>query len=293
MPEPAAFHRREESAPCDAVNDGYDLFRKDLVALYRGQLQAGIWTPREFAVVFIFSGDSGKAYGYSDGWTESGIFRYTGEGQHGDMIFRAGNKAIRDHRVDGKDLWPFEDLGKGNGVRYVGMFECASWEKVDAPDKEKNIRKAIVFDLVPVATAAPFKEDAFQGPPRTALPSLVDLRGLAYAAAAGNKVSERTGDTKLSWYERSGAVKSYVLARAAGVCEACQQPAPFNKRDGSPYLEPHHTKRLADEGPDHPAWVGSICPNCHRRIHSGEDGEEWNKQLQKRLKALEGLLDKN
>ena len=167
------------------------------------------------------------------------------------------------------------------------------WEKVDAPDKEKNIRKAIVFDLVPVATAAPFKEDAFQGPPRTALPSLVDLRGLAYAAAAGNKVSERTGDTKLSWYERSGAVKSYVLARAAGVCEACQQPAPFNKRDGSPYLEPHHTKRLADEGPDHPAWVGSICPNCHRRIHSGEDGEEWNKQLQKRLKALEGLLDKN
>ena len=115
--------------PATQLMMGTTFFRKDLVALYGGQLQAGIWTPREFAVVFIFSGDSGKAYGYSDGWTESGIFRYTGEGQHGDMIFRAGNKAIRDHRVDGKDLLLFEDLGKGNGVRYVGMFECASLGK--------------------------------------------------------------------------------------------------------------------------------------------------------------------
>lgn len=79
--------------PATQLVIGRTYLPKDLVELFGGQLQAGIWTLREFAVVFIFSGDSGKTYGYSDGWTESGIFRYTGEGQHGDMTFTAGNKA--------------------------------------------------------------------------------------------------------------------------------------------------------------------------------------------------------
>jgi 5-methylcytosine-specific restriction protein A len=53
--------------------------------------------------------------------------------------------------------------------------------------------------------------------------------------------------------------------------------------DGTPYLETHHTTRLADEGLDHPQTVGAICPTCHRRIHSGIDGDAWNKQLKQRL----------
>ncbi len=82
-------------------------------------------------------------------------------------------------------------------------------------------------------------------------------------------------------------MRDYVLARARGKCEACDQDAPFVKRDGTPYLEPHHTTRLADEGPDHPAWVAAICPTCHRRIHSGQDGAEWNSRLEERLKQKE------
>ena len=58
-------------------------------------------------------------------------------------------------------------------------------------------------------------------------------------------------------------------------------------RDGTPYLEPHHTTRLADEGLDHPATVGAICPTCHRRIHSGADGAAWNERLLKRIAEKE------
>ena len=43
------------------------------------------------------------------------------------------------------------------------------------------------------------------------------------------------------------------------------------KTDGSPYLEPHHITRLADNGPDHPAKVIALCPNCHRKAHSSQD----------------------
>jgi HNH endonuclease len=39
------------------------------------------------------------------------------------------------------------------------------------------------------------------------------------------------------------------------------------------YLEPHHLRRVSNGGPDHPAHVISLCPNCHRRVHAGADGQ--------------------
>jgi 5-methylcytosine-specific restriction protein A len=281
------FHVKATPHPIANLVKGTTYFRKDLLERYGGQLQKGIWTPREFPVVFIFTGDSGKAYGYNDGWTEDGIFRYTGEGQSGDMTFTTGNEAIRDHRKNGKDLLLFEDLGKGKGVRYTGLFECASWDEITGADKAKRARKIIMFNLIPVETGATDIEIPIEIAQSTKIQSLEELRRAAYAASSGDKMISKASNAKRSWYERSAKVRDYVLIRSKGICEACDQPAPFLKKDGNPYLEPHHTTRLADEGPDHPAWVGAICPTCHRRIHSGEDGAMWNEQLQERLKAKE------
>jgi 5-methylcytosine-specific restriction enzyme A len=50
--------------------------------------------------------------GYSDEWADEGIFLYTGEGQHGDMRFIGGNRAIRDHSKNGKALYVFESIKK-------------------------------------------------------------------------------------------------------------------------------------------------------------------------------------
>ncbi|MBR1296652.1 HNH endonuclease signature motif containing protein [Bradyrhizobium sp. AUGA SZCCT0042] len=78
-----------------------------------------------------------------------------------------------------------------------------------------------------------------------------------------------------------------MLKRAAGICESCAKSAPFFKSNGEPYLEPHHTRRLADGGPDHPRWVAAICPTCHREIHHGQNGRERNNGLEGRLAMLE------
>ena len=86
---------------------------------------------------------------------------------------------------------------------------------------------------------------------------------------------------------RSLAIHLYVLRRANGYCEGCGVEAPFSKTDGTPYLEPHHTMLLADDGPDHPARVIGLCPNCHRRAHHARNAKAFNSSLKKRAMALE------
>lgn len=85
----------------------------------------------------------------------------------------------------------------------------------------------------------------------------------------------------------STAIRLYVLSRADGRCEGCGAPAPFETAAGTPYLEPHHTTRRADDGPDHPARVIAVCPNCHRRAHYASDAQKFNATLIRRVKALE------
>lgn len=111
-----------------------------------------------------------------------------------------------------------------------------------------------------------------------------ELRSAALLRARPNA----TLSTRKTVYRiRSRAIHLYVLHRASGYCEGCEALSPFRKPDGSDYLEPHHTTRLADDGPDHPAKVIALCPNCHRRAHSAEDARSFNKMLIKKLRFLE------
>ena len=116
--------------------------------------------------------------------------------------------------------------------------------------------------------------------------SLEELRRRAVQASS-TPAEKDTRLTRRRYYERSEDVRAYVLARANGTCESCGKPAPFMRPDGSPYLEPHHTRRVSDGGPDHPRWVGGICPTCHKEIHYGANGKELNQRLQERLSQKE------
>ncbi len=114
--------------------------------------------------------------------------------------------------------------------------------------------------------------------------NLDELRKVALLDAR-SKVAGKKGRT--IYRARSLAIRLYVLSRANGSCEGCRAPAPFHKSDGSPYLEPHHTTRLSDGGPDHPARVIGLCPNCHRRAHYADDSKQFNDSLKKKLARLE------
>lgn len=71
-------------------------------------------------------------------------------------------------------------------------------------------------------------------------------------------------------YKRNPDVVAEVLARANGICELCNNPAPFvRKKDGEPYLEVHHKIQLANGGEDTVENAVAACPNCHRQEHFG------------------------
>jgi predicted HNH restriction endonuclease len=76
-------------------------------------------------------------------------------------------------------------------------------------------------------------------------------------------------------YRRNPDVIVAVRRRAKGICERCKKKAPFLRRsDGSPYLESHHWKPLAEGGEDTVENAAALCPNCHRELHHGKSTGE-------------------
>lgn len=262
--------------------------QKDIHQVFDGQQQGGISTPAKHPYIFIFTGNSGKNYGYEDGWQDDDIFLYTGEGQIGDMHFTKGNLAIANHVKHGKEILLFENTGKGKPCIFKGRFSCQSFDQQEGVDRDGNTRKTIRFHLVKenqYADNASIQTNTQINTPHKETP-LKELRQRALQATETQK-NNSWRNARSEYYKRSKAVKEYVLARANGMCELTQKPAPFNRKDGSPYLEVHHIRRLSDDGPDHPRWVGAICPSIHREIHFGENGEKLNQQLEAILGEIE------
>lgn len=75
----------------------------------------------------------------------------------------------------------------------------------------------------------------------------------------------------ISIFNRSSKVKNDTLKRAKGICEFCKKDAPFTTKSGKKYLEVHHVISLSDNGSDKLDNTLALCPNCHMRLHHGED----------------------
>lgn len=126
---------------------GKSYVRRQLQDVYGGQRQGGISTPARFPIILLFTGSGGEKWGYRDRWEPDGTFRFSGEGQHGDMQFRSGNRAIRDHAGNGKQLHLFETDGFGH-AQYLGQMVYNGHDLVpNVPDGAGHLRTAIVFRL--------------------------------------------------------------------------------------------------------------------------------------------------
>ena len=193
-----------------------------------------------------------------------------------------GSRAIRDHAGNGKILALFEQASKGF-VRFMGFADYMGHHFEDRPDVEENQRSAIVFELA-MQPATPTQNTAIDPPASSQRLSekeaqSLSLEELREIAISGQPKTANKKTRRIATYNRSLAVRRYVLKRANGTCEGCGKPAPFVNKKDDPYLEPHHLHRISDGGPDHPDHVVALCPTCHRRVHYGNDGASYNEIL--------------
>jgi 5-methylcytosine-specific restriction protein A len=286
--------RSSEAVLSFSIGQIYDR-QTEIHDLFGGNRQSGISPSAQRPAIFIFTGESGEQYGYTDEFMDDGVFRYTGEGQIGPMRFTKGNLAVKNHAETGRSLHIFKAVGEKQGYEYLGEFSCASYETPMGLDKKRDMRPLIVFNLHPVGSEDFYARDRQSGEIDDEDGSLQNIsideaRNLALSSVI--PPSSDPASARRTIYRRSRRIAEYVLRRSGGVCESCGDKAPFMKKNGAPYLEPHHVQRLSDGGLDHPSHIGAICPTCHREIHHGLHGETKNETLKFYVAQLERKLDR-
>ncbi len=130
------------------MEQGQAIRRVELHETLGGRRQGGISPSSKTPNVLLFTDQAqGILHGYIyDGQRKDGYFHYTGEGQRGDQRMVQGNRAIRDHRGEGRELHLF-DAGSGFAT-YAGEFEYVDHYTADAPETgDGEIRSVIVFRL--------------------------------------------------------------------------------------------------------------------------------------------------
>jgi hypothetical protein len=162
---------------------GAELPRREVHDLVGGgSRQNGMTRAGSSDNLLLFSSSSGIRYGYNfDGWKSDVAFHYTGEGQLGDQVFTRGNMQLRDHEERGLRPRLFGEAGRSR-VRYLGEFRVDDghpWYPEEAPDRLGDLRKVIVFRLLPVAAEEPLTP---QTAPAASTPTVRDVPMEAHLA---------------------------------------------------------------------------------------------------------------
>ncbi len=174
----------------------------------------------------------------------------------------------------------FRDLHRTQFFSRSGLVEIKASEKLSEIQASE-----VVAGLEALALLAPEQKEHDDGDSDVVLTNLADVdRQLADDIAESLTLSDSERAARLAEassfperievyttaFLRNAHVIVEVLKRANGICELCKQKAPFLKRrDGTPYLEVHHWKRLSDGGEDTIENAAALCPNCHREAHYG------------------------
>lgn len=132
---------------------GTSIGRRELHSrLGGGSRQDGITRVVKTNEMLVFTNDGGGEhdYGVHEGLRSDGVFRYSGQGQHGDQTLTANNKALADSEVIGRPIRVFRGQG---AVTYVGSFALAdppyTWERFPGTGSSSE-RDGWVFNLVAV-----------------------------------------------------------------------------------------------------------------------------------------------
>lgn len=213
---------------------------------------------------------------YDDRWLGE-VFHYTGMGTKGDQSLTfAQNKTLANADTLGVSVHLFEVFVEKQ-YTYAGQVVLRGEPYFEEqPDEGGNNRQACVFPLV-LASGVP--------------PTIAN-ENLRNAQSVKERKARKLSDEELlklaknrrklpgsrqavvNQYERDPWVSEYAKREADGVCQLCEQPAPFANAKGLPYLETHHIVWLSKGGQDSVENTVALCPNCHRKMHVLDDKKD-------------------
>jgi 5-methylcytosine-specific restriction protein A len=250
------------------INSGDIIDNDTLRAIFKCSSQGGMRRSIRTNSLVLISDHTKSTY--EDKWIGK-IFHYTGMGLTGEQSLSFHqNKTLVESKESGVNLYLFEVFEEGHYV-YIGEVELADGPyRSRQPDSEKTIRDVYIF---------PLKLKGRKRPPLLKKELLETKEEIIRKKAHKLPLAELEFQAKYSFkeggkrevvsevYERDQIVSEYTKRKADGMCQLCNQPAPFRNLDGEPYLETHHIDWLSKDGKDLIENTVALCPNCHRKMH--------------------------
>jgi len=251
------------------IQQSNTLTNKELYKLFQCANTGGMRRSHDTNSLVIVS-DHTKGL-YDDKWYGNEI-HYTGMGSTGDQSQSfMQNRTLNESETNNVNVHLFEVYTAGQYVYQGEVALSGAPYQETQPDKENNLRLVWMFPLrlkkgIPVR----FEEDlinhvyvkkikAARKLSKNKMKEIAESRGVKKGTKRASIVSS---------YDRDAIIVEYALKRANGDCQLCEQPAPFNKKNGEPFLEVHHIDYLASGGDDSINNVVALCPNCHRKMHA-------------------------
>ncbi|PFL68883.1 HNH endonuclease [Bacillus anthracis] len=205
---------------------------------------------------------------YDDRWDKDILF-YTGMGQEGHQTLDGNqNKTLYESNENGVSIYLFEAFRPGEHI-FMGQVKLIEepFQEIQEDTQGKD-RKVWVFpirllkdNVILSNKLVRSKQEKEQKEARK-----LDYQELKERAKKAAPVSNKRY-TKNETYQRNEFVAEYSKRRANGICELCEQKAPFEDKKGNPYLESHHVNWLSEGGEDTIYNTVGVCANCHRRLH--------------------------
>jgi 5-methylcytosine-specific restriction protein A len=225
---------------------------------------------------------------YEDRWATSDVIHYTGMGLEGDQsLDYLQNKTLNKSRTNGVTPYLFEVYEpKKYLFRGQVALEGEPFQEYQ-PDINGEVRSVWVFPLKIIGHGSAFKVPAEliakkQDRKQNQAKRLSDEELFNRVVKSRKHPSNR--QVVSTTFERNVFVAELTKRRANGICQLCDEPAPFLNKKNEPYLESHHIIWLSKGGEDTVENSVALCPNCHRKMHIlnlKEDRKKLNQEAQK------------
>lgn len=262
-----------------------NIYTNDVIAkVFRCSKQGGMRKSNTTNTLVLISKQTGKSI-YHDTWVDN-MLHYTGMGQVGNQeLDFAQNRTLKDSAKNGVTVHLFE-VFKDTEYTYAGIVELAELPyKENEPDKNNNKRIVYKFPLkLKTSEYCPNNETLIQNEEKLeksiSRKTIQEIKELAIEKSKLNKNKHLVRKVSTYTYERSLEIREYVKELAKGICQLCDNKAPFEVK-GKPFLHVHHIEYLSKGGEDTIENAIAVCPNCHAKIHQLELREDKEKLLRK------------